>query len=398
MLLEELSLIRTNMGIERKRILSAGPSITDLEVELVSEAVRRGWYEDMRLHTDQFVNEFKEYVGVNDCLPVTNCTSALHLAMLGLDLGPGDEVIVPDITWVASVAPIHYVGATPVFADIDPVNWCLSPESFEKSITPRTKAVVVVDTYGNMPDWDSILGIAKKHNLDVIEDTAEALGAEYKGKKAGSFGDISCFSLNVTKLATSGQGGVISARNPDVMSKARSMAHHGMVSYSEKAFWSTEIGYNYQWSNLQAALGLAQLRRMDELLFIKRQAFEWYKKRLGHIPEITLNQESEGSKSTLWMVNTILSGKYKIPKEVLGKAMANKGIDTRPFFYPVSAQPAYRKYTQGRDYANLNPVAYGTSRYGLSLPYAMRLTEEDVDYVCETFVEVLENNLSNVEG
>jgi len=381
------------MNKERRTILSAGPSITNQEIQLVREAVEIGWYEGMKIHTDQFVKEFNDYVGVKDSLPVTNCTAALHLSMVTLGIGPGDEVIVPDITWVASVAPIHYVGATPVFCDIDQNNWCISPESFEKSITPKTKAVIVVDTYGNMPNWDAVKNIATKHQIPIVEDTAEALGAEYKNKKAGSFGDISCFSFNVTKIAIAGQGGVFSAKDEKIMARARSLAHHGMLPYSEKTFWSTEIGYNYQWSNLQAALALAQLRRIDDLLDMKRTAYQWYKQRLGGIAEITLTQEDDNTKSTLWMVNAILSGKYKIEKEIIGKQLLETyGVHTRPFFYPVSAQPAYGIYTNGEDYSLINPVSYEVSRYGISLPYSMRLTEDDVDYVCRALISVLEKN------
>jgi len=375
-----------------RKIPSAGPSITEAEVKLVTEAVKIGWYEQRNMHINQFVKEFSDYVDVKYCLPTVNCTSALHLALLGLGIGAGDEVIVPDITWVASVAPICYVGATPIFADINEKSWCLSPASFEKLITSKTKAVIVVDLYGNMPNMDSILKIAKKHKIYVIEDTAEAMGAEYKGKKAGTFGDVSTFSFNATKIMISGQGGVVATNNKRLYDNFKILSHHGMLPYNKKMFWSVEIGYNYLWTNIQAALALAQLRRLNELLKIKRKTFNWYRKRLCGIKEITLNSPLKGTKSTYWMVNAVLEGKYKISKEKIIEKFKKYNIDTRPFFYPVSSQPAYSIYCEGRNYRKKNITSYKISPYTISLPYSLKLTESDIDYVCKIFLKILDEN------
>lgn len=372
-----------------RKIPSGGPSVTDAEIKLVTEAVKIGWYENRNMHINQFVKEFSEYTGLKYCLPVANCTSALHLAMLGLGIGPRDEVIVPDITWVASVAPITYTGAIPVFADIDPKTWCLSPASFEKLITPKTKAVVVVDLYGNMPDMKNILKIARKHKLYVIEDVAEAMGAEYYGKKSGSFGDVSAFSFNATKIMMSGQGGMVATNDKKLFDRFEQLYHHGMIPYNKKTFWSVEIGYNYQWTNIQAALALAQLRRIDELVSKKRQVYQWYKKRLGHIGEIELNSEISGTKSSFWMINATLNGKYQIEKEKIMDEFKKYGIDTRPFFYPVSSQPAYVKYCQGKNYQKHNIVSYKISPFTISLPYSFKLTKTDVNYICKIFLEIL---------
>lgn len=377
--------IRNNL----RKIPSAGPSITNQEIKLVTEAITLGWYENRSMHLNKFVEEFTSYTGIKYCLPVVNCTSALHLTMIGLGLGPGDEVIVPDITWVASVAPIHYVGATPIFADIDEKTWCLSPSSFEKMITPKTKAVVVVDLYGNMPEMESIVKIARKHKLYIIEDAAEAMGAEYKGKKAGSFGDVSVFSFNATKIMIAGQGGMVTTNSKKLYERFQQLSHHGMIPYNKKTFWSVEIGYNYLWTNIQAALALAQLRRIDELVSKKRQIYEWYKKKLGNLEGIQLNTEVDGIKSSFWIVNAILSSKYSIRKEKIMEQFKKYEIDTRPFFYPVSSQPAYSKYTRGKNYQQSNLVAYKISPYGISLPYSFELTESDVDYICKIFLDIL---------
>lgn len=375
-----------------RKIPSAGPSITDAEVKLVTEAVKLGWYDKRNMHIDQLIKEFSEYTGIKYCLPTTNCTSALHLAMLGLGIGPGDEVIVPDITWVASVAPIHYVGATPVFADIDEKSWCLSPSSFEKLITLKTKAVIVVDLYGNMPDMENILNIAKQHKIYVIEDAAEAMGAEYRGKKAGSFGDISAFSFNATKTMISGQGGMVTTNNKKLYKKFQQLAHHGMIPYNKKTFWSVGIGYNYLWTNIQAALALAQLRRIGELVSKKRQIYGWYKKRLGGIEGIQLNYKPINSKSSFWITNAILSGRYEIEKEKIMEELKKYEIDSRPFFYPVSSQPAYSMYCRARNYRQKNSVSYRISPFGISLPYSFNLTESDVDYICKIFLNILNDH------
>lgn len=372
-----------------RKIPCAGPSITSKEIALVNEAIKFGWYEKRNMHIDQFVKEFSKYTGIKYCLPVVNCTSALHLAMIGLGIGPGDEVIAPDLTWIASVAPIHYVGATPIFADVDEKTWCLSPDSFESLITPKTKAVVVVDLFGNMPDMDKILKIAKKHKIHVIEDAAEAMGAEYHGKKAGSFGDISAFSFNATKIIIAGQGGVVATNNKKLFERFQRLYHHGMLPYSKITFWSVEIGYNYQWTNIQAALALAQLRRLGELVAYKRKVFNWYKTKLGNIEGIQLNIEPEGTKSTFWIVNAMLSGKLKVKKETLREEFSKYDIDTRPFFYPASSMPAYSRYCKGKNYKKQNPISYRISPYGISLPSAFNLTKSDVDYVCDIFLHIL---------
>ncbi len=371
------------------KIPSAGPSITKAEIKLVTEAVKEGWYEKRNMHTDQFVKEFSDYTGLKYCYPVANCTSALHLALLALGVGKGDEVIVPDITWVASVAPIHYVGATPIFADIEEDSWCLSPESFEKLITKKTKAVIVVDLYGNMANWKEIIKIAKKYKIPVIEDAAEAMGAEYDGKKAGTFGDISAFSFNATKIMIAGHGGMVATNNKKYYERFEILAHHGMLPYNKKTFWSVEIGYNYLWTNIQAALALAQLRRVDELVNKKRKIFFWYEKRLKKIDGIQLNQEPINTKSTYWIINASLSGKFKVAKEILMEEFKKHGIDTRPFFYPVSSQPAYSQYTKNKNYGKQNKISYEISPYIISLPYSLELKESDVNTVCKVFLKIL---------
>ncbi len=299
-----------------KNIPSAGPSITQAEIDLVKEAITKGWYESRNMHLDQFNEEFSRLVQKKYILPTSNCTSAIHLALLSAGIDPGDEVIVPDVTWVASAAPIIYIGATPVFCDIDRYNWCIDPHSFENCITNKTKAVVMVDLYGNLPDVNKVLSIARANDVLVIEDAAEGFGATYNGKPAGSFGDISVFSFNATKIAVAGQGGVFATDDEELFERAKRLYHHGMAKYSdETTFWSLEVGYNYQWTNIQAALALAQIRRLDELVEQRRNLFKWYKQRLEGIDGIQLNSEAEGVTNTYWVVSAIVDPSYGLRKE-----------------------------------------------------------------------------------
>lgn len=379
----------TDKGAKRARIPSQGPSITDKEVQLVAEAVKYGWYEKRNMHLDRFTAEFAAYTGIKHCLPTSHCTDAIHLALLVLNIGPGDEVIVPDITWVASAAPIHFVGATPVFADIDRQDWCLDPASFERSITPKTKAVIVVDLYGTMPRMDEIKKIARQYEIPIIEDAAEAMGAAYNNRQAGTFGKIGVYSFNATKLMIAGQGGVLATNNKSIYDRARKLWHHGMVEYSVKTFWSEEIGYNYQWTNMQAALALAQLRRLSELVANKRRAYHWYAERLADLDGVRLNYEAKGTQSTFWIAVAIIDKEYGLKKEAIIKQLNRYNIDGRPFFYPLSSMPAYARFCRGKDMKKINPVAYDISPYGLCLPSAANITESDVDYVCDCLKKIL---------
>ena len=253
---------------------------------------------------------------------------------------PGDEVIVPDITWIATAAPIHYVGATPVFADIDAQSWCLSPESFKACITDRTKAVIPVDLYGNMPDMDAILDTARQHGIAVIEDAAEAIGSEYRTRKAGSLGDTGVFSFHGSKTLTTGEGGMLVTNRDDIYQRVVVLRDHGRKP-GDKMFFNSEIAYKYKMSSLQAALGLAQLERIDDLIAKKRRIFEWYRERLGVVEGITLNYQSPTTKNTYWMVTAVLDPAFGIGKTELMERMGERKVDCRPFFNPLSSLPAF---------------------------------------------------------
>ncbi len=372
------------------KITSASPSITEEDICLIVEAARVGWNDKMNYHSDMFVAEFSEVVGTKYCLPTAHCTDAIHLALLSLGIGPGDEVIVPDLTWVASASPITYTGAVPVFADVDPINWCLSAESIERCITQRTKAVIVVDLLGNMPDWDEILELCNRRGIVVIEDAAEGLGATYKGRSAGTFGLISLFSFNATKLIMAGQGGALCTNDVEIYNKAKLYSHHGIdKANTGRYYWSTKIGYNYNWTNLQAALALSQLRRIDELISYKRHLFKNYQMGLTGIPDITLSPTKQNVRSTYWITTAILSEKYGLTKEQVIEFFHANRIDLRPLFYPISSMPPFKRYISTDDMSVINPVAYRLSQYGVCFPNGNNLATLDISRVCATFKDCL---------
>jgi perosamine synthetase len=370
------------------RIPVAGPWITQKEIDYVSDAAAHAWYSNANMYHARFEKAFADYLGVRFAMALPSCTSALHLSLLALGVGPGDEVIVPEITWIASAAPITYVGATPVFADIDPQGWCLSPASCEAWITPKTKAMIPVDLYGNMPDMDGLRQVAAKHHLAIIEDAAEAIGSEYKGGKAGSFGDAATFSFHGSKTLTTGEGGMLLTNREDVYNRAIFLRDHGRKP-GDKRFFNIEVAYKYAMSSMQAALGLAQLERIEELICRKREIFSWYQDELSGVEGVTLNYQAPGTKSIYWMVTVVLEEKLGMGKGELERAMGEKNIDCRPFFYPLSSLPAYAALRHSDEARRRNTVSYQISPYAINLPSGFNMTLEKVRYVCESLKEIV---------
>ncbi|MEK8021806.1 MAG: DegT/DnrJ/EryC1/StrS family aminotransferase [Candidatus Parabeggiatoa sp.] len=367
-----------------------GPWITQKEIDSVTDAVTNGWYNNAYLYQERFEQAFATYVDRQYAISLPSCTSAIHLALLSLSVGPGDEVIVPEITWIATSAPISYVGATPVFADIDPKSWCLSAQSFAEHITSKTRAVIIVDLYGNFPDMEAILTIAKQHNIVVIEDAAEAIGSEYKGQKAGHFGEISTFSFHGTKTITTGEGGMLVTDSKALYQRCLFLREHGRDNTQQKMFWNTEVAYKYRMSNMQAALGLAQLERIEEIVDRKRQIFFWYQEALSEVKSIILNTEEPWIKNTYWMVTILLEQNLGITKETLIHDLKERKNDARPFFYPLSSLPAY----QSKSKTN-NKVAFSLSPLGINLPSGFNLTQEQVIYIVNALKTALKESSSN---
>jgi perosamine synthetase len=358
----------------------AGPWITEKEIRSVSEAVADGWYANSAKYQAQFEEAFAASVGRRYGISLPSCTAGLHLALMSLGVGPGDEVIVPDVTWIATSAPVSYVGATPVFADFDPVSWCVSVESIEAVLTSRTKAVIVVDLYGNMPDFDPILQLCRDRNIAVIEDAAEAVGATYKRRPAGSFGTFSAFSFHGSKTLTTGEGGMLLLDDEAAYMRCLTFRDHGRAP-GDTMFWNHVIGQKYRMSSMQAALGLAQLERLPELIERKRAIFDWYRHELENVPGIRLNSEAPDVFNVYWMVTIVLDPQLGWTKEKLIPVLGAYGIVCRPFFYPLSMQPAYESFPTAAAARERNSTSYAVSPYGVNLPSPLSLKEDQVAFV-----------------
>jgi perosamine synthetase len=351
----------------------AEPSIGEKELLYVTDCVRSGWISSLGRYISLFESQFGQYCGCKHGVATSNGTTALHLALATLGIGPGDEVIVPTLTFIATANAVTYTGATPVFVDAEPATWNMDPLRIEETITPRTRAIIPVHLYGHPVDMDPVVGIARRHGLYILEDAAEAHGAEYKGKKAGSLGDISCFSFYGNKLITTGEGGMLLTDDEEWAARALMLRDHAMSP--GRRYWHDEVGYNYRMTNLQAALGVAQLERIDEFVQRKRQNAQLYNSLLGHVVGITLPPEEIWAKNVYWMYSILVEDNYGISRDQLMLRLREAGIDSRPFFHPLHALTPYR--TQGRF-----PVAESLSAKGINLPSAVTLTNEQIERIC----------------
>lgn len=366
-----------------RKVLAAKPSITEREIEYVKDAIRNGWGEHCYDYLLKFENAFRLYQNSPYGFATASCTGALHIAFASLGLKSGDEVIAPDITWIASVSPIVQLGATPVFVDVEEDSWCIKPTDIEAAITAQTKAILIVHVYGNLVDMDAVMEVAKRHNLPVIEDAAEALGSEYKGKKAGSIGDFGVFSFHGTKTMTTGEGGMLVSNNKQLFERAEIIANHGRDPKVPKLFWCEQVGLKYKMSNIQAAIGLAQLERVEELVNHKRWVFSKYKECLK-LADISLNPERDNCLNSFWMPTVMLSAELGLEKrDTIIEALIDNQIQVRPFFYPVSSFPMFK-------HQHKNVTSYSIYQRGINLPSYFELTEQDIEYVSEQFISRLD--------
>lgn len=361
-------------------ILTAGPSISAREASYALDAARYGWNTQWSGYIKRFEKAFAEYVGMKYALSTSSCTGALHLALAALGIGPGDEVIVPDITWVATANVVVYVGATPIFADVEPDSWCLDPVSFERAITERTRAVIPVHLYGHPARMDKIMDIARQHKLYVVEDAAPAIGAEFQGQRMGTFGDFAAFSFQGAKLVVTGEGGMLVTNDDELYKKVYVIWDQGRTPGT---FWINEIGWKYKMSNIQAAIGLGQLERVDELIEAKRRIFSWYAEGLKDVPHIRLNYELPWARSIYWMSSIILDENAGITRDELREALKERNVDTRPVFPAISQYPIWPKSQQPQ------PNALRIGNQGINLPSGVCLKREQIEYVCQSIKDVL---------
>lgn len=355
------------------------PTLGAEEEQLVLEAVRSGWISSLGQYVTRFERDFAAACGVAQGISVCNGTVALHLALHALGIGPGDEVIVPTLTFVASANAVHYTGATPVFVDVDPITWTVDPDEVARRLSPRTKAIMPVHLYGHPSDMPALTVLAERHGVTILEDAAEAHGAAIDGRRVGGWGQLAAFSFYANKIITTGEGGMVLTDDPALAARCRLLRDHAMPP--EHRYWHDEVGFNYRMTNLQAAIGVAQLGRLAHFLARKRQIAARYKWLLRDVPGLTLPAELPGYINVYWMMSLLVGDAFPLTRDELMRALREHHIDSRPFFHPLDTLPPYRQDPP-------RPVALRLSRQGINLPSAPSLTDEQVTYICETILEL----------
>lgn len=363
------------------------PVLGNKEYEYVVDCLRTNWISSSGKYIDWFEEKFSRYCEKKYGITTTNGTSALHLALNALRIGQGDEVIMPSFTIASTVFAAIYCGAKPVLVDSKSDTWNIDVSQIEKKITQKTKAIMPVHIYGHPCDMDPIIKLAKKYKLYVIEDAAEAHGAQYYGKKVGGIGDVGCFSFYGNKIITCGEGGMVVTSNRKIAERCRLLKN--LAFLKTKRFFHKEIGYNYRMTNLQAALGLAQLEKIDKFIAKRRDDIFFYNSQFRDIPGLTLPVEKKGMKNVYWMYGLLVGKEFGMTRDQLMKKLSDRGIETRTFFIPLHRQPVLKK--MGLVSGERFPVAEAISRQGLYLPSGNGLKREDREYVCETIKRLQKN-------
>jgi perosamine synthetase len=350
----------------------AEPWIGEKELEYVTDAVERGWISPAGDYVERFEDSFADFIGTDYAFAVSTGTAALHLSLVAADIGPGDEVIVPDVTWIACANVVEWVGADPVFVDVDEETFTIDTDAASEAVTPDTAAVMPVHLYGFPCDMDPLLSLADNHDLLVLEDCAEAHGAEYRGSRVGSIGDVGCFSFYGNKILTTGQGGMITTDDDELAERIILYRRDGMSH--DRKYYHEVIGYNYRLTNMQAAVGVGQMERADEIIDEKVRVAEAYRELLSDSP-LRFQNEPSWSSPTYWM-NTPVFETASSRDEALNK-LADMDIETRPFFYPLHKQPPYRN----RPPESLS-VSADLYERGINLPSSPLLTDDEIERVC----------------
>lgn len=365
------------------RIHYTKPSITEKEIEYATDAARNGWGERCYEYIHRFEELFKQHLGVKYAIATSSCTGALHMGLAALGISPGDEVILADTNWIASAAPITYLGAKPVFVDILPDTWCLDPQRVREAITPKTKAIIAVHLYGNLCDMDELMAIGEQHGIPVIEDAAEAIGSIYRGKRAGAIGKFGAFSFHGTKTLTTGEGGMFVTNDADLYEHVLTLSNHGRARGQTKQFWPDLIGFKYKMSNIQAAIGCGQMERIDNLIARKREIFNYYLRCLAKFRGVRMNAEAKDTVIGAWMPTVVFEHQTGLTREGLQTAFASANIDARVFFYPLSSLPMFEKHDHNR-------IAWDIPYRAINLPSYHELSDSELDLVIKVVVDRLE--------
>ncbi len=363
-----------------RKVVLAIPDLGGNEEKYVSDAVRSSWISSTGGYVNRFEKEFSEFTGTQHTASVCNGTVALHLALLALDVRPGDEVLVPSLTYIATANAVRYVGAEPVFVDVDPDTWCISPAQLEKSITRRTKGIIAVDLYGHPADMDAINHIAAVNGLWVVEDAAEAHSATYKGRPAGGLAKIGTFSFYGNKILTCGEGGSLSLNDPSLYLRIKTLRGQGMDP--NRRYYFPVTGYNFRLTNVACALLCAQLERKDEIIARRHAVFKRYQEKLQGIAGLGFQPVAEWASPAPWMFClTVNAHVFGHTRDEMMKYLDDNGVETRPFFIPLHTLPPFRQESAMRK--EFLPETEKIAASGLNLPTHSMLTEEDIDYVCE---------------
>jgi perosamine synthetase len=351
------------------------PSITQKEIDYVTEAVASTWISSLGKYIDRFEAEFASFCGSRYAVCVSNGTVAIQLALTAHGIGDGDEVIMPNLSFIATANATLHCGAIPVFADIDPFNLCLDPTKIESLITSKTKAIMPVHLYGHPADMKAITELANKYGLWVIEDAAEAHGAKAYGKTVGSWGHCATFSFYGNKNLTTGEGGMITTNDEDFYNRCKYLRDHAMSK--EKRYWHTAPGFNFRMTNIQAAIGCAQLERADQIMEKRQLIFKWYEKYLVKLDGLSLNRTNEWATNAYWLICLENKKWTEKDRDDFMIELKKRGVDSRPFFYPMSDMPYLNEKVN-------TPVTHEVYTRGINLPTYFDITEEQVKFVCET--------------
>jgi perosamine synthetase len=357
------------------------PSIRGNELKYVSDCIESTWISSKGKYVDEFEKKFAGYLHTNYATSVCNGTVALHLALLVLDLQPGDEVIVPTFTYIASVNAISYLGAVPVFVDSESLTWQMDCADVERKITTKTKAILAPHIYGHPCNMDRLLEICKNHKLYLVEDCAEAIGSQYNHQLMGTFGDISAFSFFGNKTITTGEGGMVTTNSKSLIDRARKLKNQGL---SGKEYWHDEVGYNYRMTNICAALGVAQLESIDAIIADKIRIASAYRTAFENTT-IEMHGEAPNALNSYWMCSVLIPEAHR--RDELRTFLSKAGIETRPLFYPVHTMSMYAHLSE-EDF----PVATNISSRGINLPSYPDLSNNEVSFISEQVVKFIQGH------
>jgi perosamine synthetase len=357
----------------------AQPDLTGNEEKYVVDAIRSSWISSSGKYLDRFEREFAEACKADAALGVSNGTVALHLALLALDVRPGDEVLVPSLTYIATANAVRYVGAEPVFVDVDPATWCIDPAKLEATITRRTRGIIAVHLYGHPADMDAINHLAAVHGLWVVEDAAEAHFATYKGRVVGSLARCATFSFYGNKILTSGEGGAVTVSDPQLELRMRTLRGQGVDP--NRRYYFPVTGYNFRMTNIAAAILCGQLERKDEIVTKRRQIYAWYRELLEGVPGIGFQPIADWAEITPWLMCLLIEPQFGKTRDEVAEGLRAVGIDSRPFFIPLHTLPPFRQESVAR--GEQLPITERLARTGINLPTFPEMGRGDVERVCD---------------